>query len=125
MKKLTVQQLAKAIWQREIDNHEHDEPFEDLQSSYEAQATDLLKLFHETIDRDAAYALGEEAFRTGFNAGWDASHNQRNDFSMNPRTPKELEEEAWSDYEPNEAVKELIHGTWADTREYPDPREDY
>jgi len=60
------------------------------------------------INQDAAYALGEEAFRAGFSKGWDACHEVFTSHSFASRDYNECEEEAWSDYEPSEVVKELI-----------------
>lgn len=47
------------------------------------------------INQDAAYALGEEAFK----AGYEAAYNKTSGYDPYG---------AWSDYEPSEAVKELI-----------------
>jgi hypothetical protein len=55
------------------------------------------------LNQDAAYALGEEAFRAGFKAALELALNQHNQ-----RAWTQQEDQAWADYEPSETVKELI-----------------
>jgi hypothetical protein len=59
----------------------------------------------KVLKQDAAYALGEEAFRAGYRAGHQAGR-EAPDQSMHPRD----EDDAWADYEPSEDVKALIDG---------------
>lgn len=59
------------------------------------------------IGTDAAYALGEEAFRAGFEAGVSLNDKLRN----GEASAAEVDwYRAWSDYEPSEDVKDLIDG---------------
>lgn len=54
------------------------------------------------ISNEAAIAVGEEAFK----AGWDARSKAIDDYLMHDKTPDV--EEAWSDYEPSEDIKALV-----------------
>lgn len=105
MKKLTADVLAKMIWQREIDDNEHDDEFVDI--LYEHEAEWILKLIHETLGQDAAYALGEEAFRAGFNAAVQLMENRQQGPLQWVRAEQSR---AWFDYESSEDVKSLIDG---------------
>ena len=57
----------------------------------------------KVLNTDAAYALGEEAFR----AGWEArdAHQQS---GFHPESRPLILENDWNNYEPSEAVKDLI-----------------
>jgi len=56
------------------------------------------------LTTDAAYVLGEEAFRAGFKAGWGSAKAER------IYSEEEEEDSSWGYYEPSEDVKALIDG---------------
>ena len=55
------------------------------------------------INQDAAYALGEEAFR----AGWKA-RDEHQTSAMSPNARTFNQEKDWNEYEPSEDIKALI-----------------
>jgi hypothetical protein len=59
------------------------------------------------LSTDAAYALGEEAFRAGY-------EKCLRDMVEDPKDWVRAIDAAWADYEPSEAVKGLIDGTGQD-----------
>jgi hypothetical protein len=63
-----------------------------------------------TINQDAAYALGEEAFRAGFKAALLAFERAFGEYGRKSPHWVQSEQSAWDEYEPSEAVKELIVG---------------
>lgn len=55
------------------------------------------------LNIDAAYALGEEAFRAGFRANTDGC------LGCSPEVYAKAEQAAWDAFEPSETVKDLIN----------------